>query len=327
MRIKCFTHSDLDGVVSNLLFCKYYNLQGYEHSTENCSTGSDTDLKIKAYLNSSYEYRKDDIIVITDVCMSYEVACILDNLPNIKIHIDHHDTSQKMLGVHNPNGDFSWSYIKEGDSATMMVYKYLNKATKEKKELNIKLKEYQPLVVVTDLWDTKSRVSEDFIKWTVPIENTLSLMNCIGFSNFKARFMINPNIELSEVELARVSTVHKIKNNVMKYTQVYSRPKEYKDFGVIYGVCFGGLYRSEVAEYVFKNNPELLFVAIIDMNGCRVSLRTGHHKLAEGLDLTKVCKQFDENGGGHPFACAFGFSIDEYSKVVNKLMFGEFVLE
>lgn len=330
MKVKCFTHSDLDGVVSNLLFCKYYTLIGYGHSTENCNTGDDVDKKIKAYLNNAYEYTPEDIIVITDVCMSYDVACILDNLPNRKILIDHHDTSKDMLSRKNKESketDFNWAFIQEGDSATMLVYKYLHKLTKESIEINNILKEYRTLTLVTDLWDTKPRDSIDFLNWLSPIENTLSFMNCIGFANFKARFMSNPSIELSDVEMAKVETVKKIKDNVMKYTNVFVRPYTYKDTKICYGVCFGGLYRSEIAEYVFQNNSDLTFLIVIDMNNTKVSFRRARHALSENMNLIQIAKQFDEKGGGHPFACGFNFKLEEYNKIIDALMYGDFILD
>jgi oligoribonuclease NrnB/cAMP/cGMP phosphodiesterase (DHH superfamily) len=327
LRIKCFTHSDLDGVVSNLLICKYYSTLGYNHSTENCSTGDNVDRKIKEYINSK-EYSESDLIIITDVSMSYEVACILDVLPNKKILIDHHASAQKDLGRNNPKGDFPWAYVREGDSATMLVYKYLNNITKTNKELNDMIREYRPLVVVTDLWDTKSRISEDFVLWLPQIENILGLMNCVGFSNFKARFLLNAPITLTELEMAKVETVTKIKLGVMKYTNIFIKTKEYKEYAVCYGVCFASLYRSEVAEYAFQNNADLAFIAMIDMNGSRVSFRRNvRHPLEKDMDLTKVVKQFNSDGGGHPFACAFGYKMDDYSIVINRLLTGEFILE
>lgn len=332
MKIKCFSHGDLDGVVSNLLMCKYFNMMGYGHSTETCSTGSDVDKKIKEYINSTFEYREDDIIIITDICMSYEVAAILDTLPNRKILIDHHGTSQEMLGKGKDEGtDFSWATIKEGDSATMMVHKYLNNlannASTSKPELKTMLKEYRALTFVTDLWDTKSRQSPEFLNWKDSIEDVLALFNAIGTKDFKARFMANPNINLTEAERVRVTTLKRVKDNVMKYTNIIVRDMTYKGMPCKYGVCFSGLYRSEIAEYAFQNNPELMFVAIIDMNDLKGSFRRSNNLLVKDLDLTEVAKQYDPRGGGHPFACGFNFTLETYSRIIDSLLNNGFKLE
>jgi oligoribonuclease NrnB/cAMP/cGMP phosphodiesterase (DHH superfamily) len=322
--IQCFSHSDLDGVVSNLLFCKYYNLLGYSHSTERGSSGDDIDSKILEYINSK-KYSEDDIIIITDVCMSYAVATILDNLPNKKIHLDHHETSLKNLCRKDPNkNDFDWSYIKEGDSATMMVYRYIDNVSKDNNDVNIVMRQYRPLVVVTDLWDTKPRDSEEFVRLRVNIEEILTLMNSLGFNDFKARFMINPSIELGEVEYTRVVAVNRVKMNVLRYTNVNIRPIRYRDKSCCYGVCFSNMYRSEIADYAFKNNSELMFMVIVDMNSGRLSFRRSNNN---ELDLTVIAKQFDSNGGGHPFACGAKFSIDNYKYILDKLFSGDFELE
>jgi oligoribonuclease NrnB/cAMP/cGMP phosphodiesterase (DHH superfamily) len=326
MRIKCFSHGDLDGVVSNLLMCRYFNMLGYGHSTETCNTGKSIDEKILAYINSR-EYDEDTIIIVTDVCMSYDVANILNTLPNKKILIDHHDTSQKMLGRGREEGtDFEWASIQEGDSATMLVFRYLyNLAnTPEMKEM---LDSYKPLVVVTDLWDTKSRQSEDFIAWRDSIENILALQNALGIQNMKARFLIDPSIELTDTETAMVDTLKKIKNNYMKYMNITVKPITYKGQNCSYGIGFGGLYRSETADYIFENNKELLFVVLIDLNETRGSLRRSNHLIAENLDLTKIAKQIDPNGGGHPFACGFGFTLDSYSSIIDTFLNGNFSLD
>jgi len=327
-KIKCFTHGDLDGVVSNLLFCRFYNSIGFGHSTETGATGEDIDKKILAYINNSREYSKDDVIIVTDVCMSYNVAAILNNLPNTKIHIDHHDTSRKMLSLINPDDvDFSWSYIREGDSATMLAYKYLEKMAESEPVLLSIIKEYRTLVVITDLWDTKSRDCEDYINWRDKIENTNALMSALGWAGTKARFMLNPSIELDEIEHTKIETIKKIKDNVMRYTNVYVRPIVFKEQKHVYGVCFVGLYRSEVAEYIASNNSELLFVAMINMNDLKVSLRRAKHSLSEEIDLIQIATQFDKFGGGHPFACGFGFTLENYTNIIDSMMNAKFTLE
>jgi oligoribonuclease NrnB/cAMP/cGMP phosphodiesterase (DHH superfamily) len=331
MKVKCFTHTDLDGVVSNVLFCVYYNMLGYGHSTEMGQTGANVDGKIREYLNSR-EYDPTDTIIITDICPTYDMACILDNLPNPKILIDHHDTSREMLSRNKKTAiDFSWGYIAEGDSATMLCYRYIEKHLKANpahSEWYSKVfLAYRPLVAITDLWDTKPRNSEGFVTHKNLIETILNLYGTLGFTGSKARFYTNPNIELTDVEQAKVDVVAKLKQDVLKFTNVFIVPTKYKDTNCVYGVSFSSLYRSELADYMFQTNSELIFAVIINMNTCKVSFRRSLHPLAQDLDLTRIAKHFDLTGGGHPFACGCGFSLENYKDVIDSLLSGTVPLE
>jgi hypothetical protein len=48
---------------------------------------------------------------------------------------------------------------------------------------------------------------------------------------------------------------------------------------------------------------------------------------AQELDLTVVAKHFSPDGGGHPFACGFGFDFANYSQVIDSIMAGSFPVE
>jgi nanoRNase/pAp phosphatase (c-di-AMP/oligoRNAs hydrolase) len=306
---------------------------GYGHSSEQCNTGNDIDEKIKKYINS-YEYSKDTIIIIVDVSMSYEVASILDNLPNTKIMIDHHQTAIETLNKNNPNKeqtDFKWAYVKEGDSATLLVHRYLLKRAIEEKrhDLYDEMVKYNHLVKLIDLWDTKSRDSEEYISFSSEINEIVNFLSALGTSEFKARFFINPSTQLTEVERAKLDTTKRIKDNVVKYITPRINTKSYMGELVEYAVCFSGVYRSEIADAISRKYPKVLFVVIINMDTCRVSFRRNSFHKFKSLDLTHIVYQFSskDKGGGHPFACAFAFDIGDFADVVTRLLKGDFSLE
>lgn len=321
---KMFSHSDLDGVVSNLLMCRYFIDRGYSVSTERCGYDNIDD-KILDYINSR-EYRKESVIIITDISCSYSTAAILDALPNTKILIDHHQSAlDNMCVKQKDKPDFKWMYISEDDSATMHVYKFLLKNCAWE-DIN-RIKAYDELVFVTNQWDSKPRDSVDYIRHEGTIMDTLNFFSALGFDKFKARFLINPSIELNEVEACQLDTTERLKNNIVKYINVQKLEYKAEDVTITYGLCFTNTYKSETAEHLTKVNPELAFVFIMDLNTCTGSLRrNGNHLLVDKISCINIAKSFSPEGGGHAFAAGFSFKFEDYNTVITKVMRGDFYI-
>lgn len=324
MKVQLFTHTDLDGAVSNLLFCRYYIMNGYSISTELCTYGN-VDSKIASYLNS-YKYNASDVIVITDISPSKEIADKLDSFPNKKILIDHHQTALENLGDENGSLNYSWMLIREGDSAAKLVLKYLLKLTEQDEKQNSVMKQYINLVVLADLWDSKPRNSEEYISNLSDISDINALFSVLGYNNFKARFIINPSIELSEVENAQIAVLVKIKEDACKYTRIISLSSTWEEKKVLYGVGFvTGKFKSDIAEWQFNVNNDLLFVILLDLNIFSGSIRrNGNHPLHESLDLSVLADKI-AGGGGHPFAAGFNFELDNYADILDTVLKGSFL--
>lgn len=75
--------------------------------------------------------------------------------------------------------------------------------------------------------------------------------------------------------------------------------KEYK-----VGVVYADQYHSTLGNDLHELNPHLDFVALVDMNGSKVSLRT----TSKDLHVGEIARSIEANGGGHPQAA--GFSIE-----------------
>ncbi len=313
MKAKLFTHTDLDGVVSNILMCHYANHLGLSYSTEMCSYDN-VDKEIMGYING-YEYNPDDLIIITDICPSIKVIEKLESLPNKKILLDHHQSAEEAIKDH----DYEWLIVNEGDSGAMISYKYLNGKSEEFDKI---LKNYQYLVLVTDLWDSKSRVSEAYLKYKKEIYNTLALFSALGFNKFKERFLRNPSIKFTEYEQGAVDAVERIKKATCKGTYLYKFNTDCEGSNLTYGLCFVGRFRSEIAEYQFLSNLELNFLFLIDLNSSSGSLRRRDESL---IDLAHLAEQFE--GGGHPYASGFIYDIGNYHKIINRIVTKDFKLK
>ncbi len=312
-KAKLFTHTDLDGVVSNILMCHYVNLLGYSYSTELCSY-DDIDKEIMGYLNS-YDYDHSSLIIITDICPSIEVVDRLDSLTNDKILIDHHQTAEEVV----KECSYDWLHVSEGDSGAMLCYKYLKGRFNELDNL---LKHYQHLVLVTDLWDSKPRTSEAYLRYKDDIYNTLALFSALGFNNFKTRFLKDPALIFSDYERGAVDAIERIKKATCRGIYLYKFITECGGDRVVYGFCFVGRFKSEVAEYQFLTNNDLDIIFMIDMNFTNGSIR---RKNESSIDLANLAEQF--GGGGHPYASGFSFEIGNYSKVISRIVSKDFKLK
>ncbi len=313
-KAKLFTHTDLDGAVSNILMCHYANILGYSYSTELCSY-EDVDETIMGYLNS-YDYDHNSLIIITDICPSLGVVEKLESLPNKKILIDHHQTAEDIVKEH----DYSWLNVSEGDSGAMLCHRYLSGISSE--PLQRLLHSYRYLVLVTDLWDSKPRDSEPYIKYKDAIYNTLSLYSALGFDKFKTRFLSNPAIEFSDYERGAVDAVERIKRASCRGIRLYKFSTKCDDDTIIYGLCFANRFKSEIAEYQFLINSDMSCIFVIDLNFLGGSVRRGN---SSKINLAHLAEQF--GGGGHPFASGFGFSIEDNGKIIYRIASGDFVLE
>ena len=321
MEAKLFTHTDLDGAVSNLIALKYFIGKRYKVSTDLCTYGN-VDKNIMGYFNS-FEYNPEAVIVVTDISFSKEVAEHLDKAPNKVIMIDHHKSAEELFMDEDGRPIYDWMTIFEGDSASFLTYKYFMGISKKDSEMRTILYNYKVLVYITDLWDTKSRQSEEFIKYDKEIRNMLNLFKGIGFNAFKDRFFQNPSIKLMEKEEGVVETVERLKRNSMKKFQLYVLPVTFRGETHVFGFGFASDYISEVAEYIFDMNDKCLFSVTLDMNYCSGSFRRNQkHPLGEEVDVEELAKQF--GGGGHPFAAGFEFEIKDYDRVIKKIINSEF---
>ncbi|WP_257146952.1 DHH family phosphoesterase [Bacillus cereus] len=72
------------------------------------------------------------------------------------------------------------------------------------------------------------------------------------------------------------------------------------------GVVFGDQYHSTLGNVLSQENPHLLFIAILDLNTGKASLRTIH----DTIHLGDIAEAIAPGGGGHPKAAGFEFGTE-----------------
>jgi hypothetical protein len=160
------------------------------------------------------------------------------------------------------------------------------------------------------------------------IDDLNGLMTALGYVEFRDRFIYNPSIELNEVERAKVDVVKRLKKNTCKGTVVYSLTYKLEGRSILFGLCFCGMYKSDVAEYQFTMNSDLAFLFLLDLNSCNGSLRSNpRHDIGKTLDMSKIAGQMSIDSGGHFNAAGFGYEIKDYDKIINKILLRDFTIQ
>ena len=122
MRIKLFSHTDLDGYGCNLLLRMLFTKEDVD--CENCNYTNINEIVLNFF--QSEEYKNYNKIFITDISVNEEVAEIIDNIvkkENINIILlDHHPTAIYL-------NKYSWVNVdieknEEKTSGTRMLYDY-----------------------------------------------------------------------------------------------------------------------------------------------------------------------------------------------------------
>ncbi len=308
-KAKLFTHTDLDGLLSNVLMCRWVMFKSMGFSTELCGYDS-VDRKIAEYIDSR-EYRDTDLLIITDICPSVGILETLNSLPNPKILIDHHQTAEEAI----EGRGYTWALVMETESATALTYRYLRGKDPDFDKI---LDSYKNPVFLTDLWDAKPR-DELYKKYEKSIEILLAMFDSYGFNDMKSRFLERETIELTAYERGRIDSSLNIKDRVCKGTKLYKFLKD----DVVYGMSFITRYRSQIADYLFKSNIDMVFMFLVDLNSKTVSLRRNpENTLSESIDLSFIAGQY--KGGGHPYASGFQFEMGGYGFIIDSIIEGKF---
>ena len=124
MKIKIFTHTDLDGVGCAIIA---YLAFGKENVDVEYCNYDDVDDKVEAFIENEDLYRSYDSIFITDISVSDQVASMIDCLDKVERTVrlfDHHGTALRL-------DNYFWCTVYEyldavKTSGTELFYLYLS---------------------------------------------------------------------------------------------------------------------------------------------------------------------------------------------------------
>lgn len=289
-KIVCFTHSDLDGVVSGLVV-KWFNPTSTVDIIATSIKGFRNTINSWLLNNHFSEY---DAVYITDLDVIDDVDLI--DKPEV-IVIDHHKSHEPVVYKHAVKA------VKEYSSAALLAYKILHKQT------GIELtKEQKTLVLLANDYDSYTLAIPESAKLNAIFHRTQNKIDSF-LEQYKSGF----------------TGFTREQNNIYAlYTKALN--KAYKDIECFqntnikigsseYNVCavFATEFFNEIADYILENlkcdvvfivNVEDRIVSIRRSSSCTLPL----HKLAERLI----------DGGGHEYA-AGGTLTDNFLEFTKQL--------
>lgn len=303
MKIKLFTHVDLDGVGCAILARHVF---GDNVDVEYCDYNEIND-KVGEFIHSeSHDY---DMIFITDISVNENVAKEIESYISDKtVLIDHHPTAKWL-------NKYKWANVEEFEisinpdeeyvkaSGTSLFYDYLWRNYELNNELLFELAEK---IRRYDTWEWATKYND------IHAKQLNDLLYIVGKNNFVNRFVNNPSIELWDNEKFLLNIEQdRIKNYIKNKAEELRRANilNYKT-----GVVFAEQYHSELGNVLAKQNPDLDFIVIINMASNKVSYRGIKDDIDLGKDVAKIF-----GGGGHPKAAGSQFDEKLVDELINKI--------
>lgn len=329
MKIKLFTHTDLDGVGCAVLA---YLAFGRENVDIEYCNYDDIDEKVMKFLESNtVPY---NMYYITDISVSEKVAKEIDSRSwKEKVRLfDHHKTAEYL-------NKFDWCEVMDfipftdhlKTSGTQIFYTYLRSqctcldSLSDKVRLN--MSKFVNVVRDYDTWRWKELGEEGIIcKKVNDLFYIYGRDKFIRWITHQIHTFINPKdvcFSWENKQFPEFSSDDKaVLDQKQKDIDIYIDEKDKQlvqitdIFGNIYGVVFAERYISELGNRLCELHPELAYIAMIDICKGRVSYRT----VREGIDLGgEIANSF--GGGGHTKAAGSTFDRKAVIEIVTDIVF------
>lgn len=303
------SHTDLDGVTAGMLM---------EMAVKKCFNGAITRHLFVNYNNVNEmvatalvdEY---DLITITDISVSEEVAQLINESDKEVILIDHHSTAMWLNKYH-------WATVETHRQqgfdapvmacATSLVYGRFRDILDEHSCF------VEDLVHFVELWDTWAWKNDE-----VDGDNARNLnivFNCLGAEEYIKWVRDTDNLQYID-ELERMSFTNGIIRQYNKTIDIVSnsalnsvkeKHAEINGTDYVFGVFFTSIYTSEVCSKILEEKG-YDFVIAINPSNMGASLRSQ----AVGINVAEIAPIIFGNGGGHPQASGAG--INDFSIISN----------
>lgn len=291
MKVKLFTHTDLDGVG-----CAIVGKIAFDDIDIEYCNYDEIDKRVRDF-TASMQFIDYDKVFITDISISKDVADLVeysitekkDYLKKFQL-IDHHNTA-KWLNA------YQWAFVDDMEtsiypkelemksSGTSMFYYYL----RENGYINLEVvTRFAEKVRRYDSWEWSTKFNDNHAK------ELNDLFYIIGRDKFVERFIKNPNPAFTDSEKFILEIEQ---NRIDKYIDLKKKQMFESEFGNWHvGVVYAEQYQSQLGNKLALDHSHLDFIVMIDVGNGTVSYRGIH----DHVDLGAVARQY--GGGGHPKA-------------------------
>ena len=304
--IKLFTHTDLDGVSCFILAKLAFD---DDVSVTFCNY-DDINEKVSEFLHDPPI--SVDEIHITDISINDTIATTIDDSDVVCRLFDHHSTASYL-------NKYKWCVVEESltltnlkTAGTELYYLYLYNNGLLCKYNDDCLRKFVEVVRDYDTWRWATLGEDGKIS-----KKLNDLLYIYGRDDFVYKYVYSictsafPRLSqadnlILDIEQKKINDYISLKND-----QMIRRPF----LGNICGFVFADKYISELGNELCKMNPDVDFVAIIDIGKCAMSYRTIRDDINLGEEIAKPL-----GGGGHPKAAASRFSKDIGFEIVKALI-------
>lgn len=298
-RVYHVSHNDLDGV-SPIVLTKlaFPNIR-----TKVVANGGPVDIATKEYMDVM---GKEDLLVLTDLSPSLEVAGLIEEKieEGYKIILfDHHKSA---MPIQNP----TWTEIVVEQNSilacgTSLYADFLTRSNCLSDYSEAAVETYVELVRSWDTWDWSRTGNLEAKKL-----NTLFYL--IGIKEYIAFVM--ERVETGTFSFGKeYEQVLKLEEKKIEL-EMSKREKITREFeidGEMVGIVHCENYHSEVGHYILDKRAHLDYVVLINLEKRTISLRSSDG----GRDVQTIAKTY--GGGGHPNAAGCEFKEETIEKYVS----------
>lgn len=308
MKVKLFTHDDLDGISCGILG----KMAFHDKVDINYCKVSNIDECVKRFIKDK-QYLKYKYVFITDLSVNEEVASLISKTIKKKQCnsvfqlLDHHKTAEWLNKYFWANVEVDLN-IEERNCGARMFYDYLTDGG-FLVDINNYTLNYIENVRKYDVWQWKE---EDNL---IPKQYN-DIFRVYGRDYFISKV-------LDSLEQDNVFELYGIDFFILKLEQdkidkyIYDKNKQITErivLGYNAGIVFGEQYHSELGNSLAELNPHLDLIAIIDLSKS-ISFRTIRKDIDLGKDVASIY-----GGGGHPQASGCSIGINDRNKVLDVLL-------
>lgn len=327
MKIKLFTHTDLDGVGCAILAYLAFGRENVD--VEYCDYG-DIDETVRAFCETGL-YRIYDHVYITDISISEDTADYIQSecskyMRELNWHLfDHHATA---LGLNK----YDWcevkvnapvdSYFKTCGTELFAIYLHEGGAFDHHGSYVINnIDRFVGIVRDYDTWRWKERGKEGvickqvndlfyiygrdkFIRWASNQIYTYREPRTVDFDGESLVVLESEGYSFPWFSEMDRTLLEQKQKDIDIYVEEKNKQLAQKidEFGNMYGVVFAERYFSELGNRLCEMNPEIAYVAIIDICNGKIHYRTVREDIDVGGEIAR-----SRGGGGHKKAARSEF--------------------
>ena len=327
MKIKLFTHTDLDGIGCAILAYLVFGRENVD--VEYCDYG-DIDETVRAFCETGL-YRIYDYIYITDISIAEDTADYIQSECSKYMRelnwrlFDHHATALGLIKYVwcdvkvNASVD---SYFKTCGTELFAMYLYECGAFDHHGSYVINnIDRFVGIVRDYDTWRWKDRGKEGvickqvndlfyiygrdkFIRWSSNQIYTYREPRTVDFDGESLVVLESEGYSFPWFSEMDRTLLEQKQKDIDIYVEEKNKQLAQKidKFGNIYGVVFAERYFSELGNRLCEMNPEIAYVAIIDICDGKIHYRTIRDDIDLGSDIAR-----SRGGGGHKKAARSEF--------------------